>query len=180
MDPLERASDADRERVAGLLGDGCGQGYLSPETFSERVESAYRARRRSQLEGLVLDLPRGSRDRLRTAWQGALTAVRSLGRAPQAERPVLRLAAPSGSAAASLLVGRSLECDFCLFDPTVSRRHAELRFEEGSWRLSDLDSFNGSYVNGLRVRRATLAAGDTIGLGDTVCRFEPALPPGGH
>lgn len=172
MDPRERASDADRDRVVRRLREGCGQGQLSPDTFSERVESAFLARRRTQLRALVLDLPPASPDRLRMAWRGALTAVRSLRPAPRAEGPVLRLPSRDGPMDASLLLGRSPDCDFCLSEPTVSRRHAELRFEGGSWRLSDLDSFNGSYVNGLRVRRAPLAAGDTIGLGETLCVFE--------
>jgi pSer/pThr/pTyr-binding forkhead associated (FHA) protein len=51
-------------------------------------------------------------------------------------------------------------------DPNVSRRHAELREEGGSWWLVDLDSTNGTELNGKRVQRAKLADGDRIRLGE--------------
>jgi pSer/pThr/pTyr-binding forkhead associated (FHA) protein len=50
----------------------------------------------------------------------------------------------------------------------VSTRHAELRYGDNAWRLIDLDSRNGTYVNGRRVQgQAPLAAGDEIRLGET-------------
>src|SRR3954452_21295894 len=52
-----RASDADRERVAGLLRDHYGAGRLSDEDLAERVEAAYGARTVSELEALSADLP---------------------------------------------------------------------------------------------------------------------------
>jgi hypothetical protein len=64
------------------------------------------------------------------------------------------------------VIGRSRECDLVLDDPNVSRRHAELREEGGSWWLVDLDSTNGTELNGKRVQRAKLADGDRIGLGE--------------
>jgi pSer/pThr/pTyr-binding forkhead associated (FHA) protein len=47
-----------------------------------------------------------------------------------------------------LVIGRSRECDIPLDDPNVSRRHAELRPEEGTYWIVDLDSTNGIEVNG--------------------------------
>jgi Protein of unknown function (DUF3662)/FHA domain len=64
------------------------------------------------------------------------------------------------------VLGRSKECDVQVPDANVSRRHAELREEGGSWWLVDLDSTNGTELNGKRVQRAKLADGDRIGLGD--------------
>jgi hypothetical protein len=64
------------------------------------------------------------------------------------------------------VLGRSKECDVQVPDPNVSRRHAELRLEGGSWWLVDLDSTNGTVLNGKRVQRAKLSDGDTIRLGD--------------
>ena len=64
------------------------------------------------------------------------------------------------------VLGRSKECDIQVPDPNVSRRHAELREEGGSWWLVDLDSTNGTELNGKRVQRAKLADGDRIGLGE--------------
>ncbi|MCP9484529.1 MAG: FHA domain-containing protein [Gaiellaceae bacterium MAG52_C11] len=64
------------------------------------------------------------------------------------------------------VLGRSKECDVQVPDANVSRRHAELREEGGSWWLVDLDSTNGTELNGKRVQRAKLADGDRIGLGE--------------
>ncbi|MBA2331379.1 MAG: DUF3662 domain-containing protein [Actinobacteria bacterium] len=64
------------------------------------------------------------------------------------------------------VLGRSKECDVQVPDANVSRRHAELREEGGSWWLVDLDSTNGTELNGKRVQRSKLADGDRIGLGE--------------
>src|SRR3954470_2532459 len=70
-----RASDADRERVAGLLRHHYGAGRLSDEDLAERVEAAYGARTVSELEALSADLP--STAARRTRRRGGLeTSVR--------------------------------------------------------------------------------------------------------
>src|SRR4051812_4302020 len=56
MPPL-RASDADRERVAARLREHYGDGRLSDDDLSERVEAAYRAGTTSELAVLTADLP---------------------------------------------------------------------------------------------------------------------------
>ena len=71
-----------------------------------------------------------------------------------------------------VLVGRSRECDIVFSDPNVSRRHAELRREDGGWSISDLGSTNGVKVNGRRVDQAPLRPGDRIRLGVTDLTFE--------
>jgi hypothetical protein len=71
-----------------------------------------------------------------------------------------------------VLLGRSQDCDIQLADPNVSRRHAELRRENGAYRIVDLGSTNGIEVNGRRLRQATLEDGDTIVLGSTEVVFE--------
>jgi hypothetical protein len=72
----------------------------------------------------------------------------------------------------SLVIGRSRECDLTLDDPNVSRRHAEIRQEQGGWWIVDLGSTNGVEVNGKRVERARLEVDDAIVLGTTELRFE--------
>lgn len=64
-----------------------------------------------------------------------------------------------------LLVGRHPGCEVVLDDPTVSRRHAELLFRDGSWVLHDVGSTNGTTVNGVRVTRCQLRPGDHLSLG---------------
>jgi hypothetical protein len=71
-----------------------------------------------------------------------------------------------------VLIGRSRDCDVTLDDPNVSRRHAELRREGGSWIVSDLGSTNGVKVNGRRVNDHPLTAGDEIVLGLEHLTFE--------
>ncbi|HEX9415946.1 MAG TPA: DUF3662 and FHA domain-containing protein [Gaiellaceae bacterium] len=71
-----------------------------------------------------------------------------------------------------LAIGRSRDCDIRVTDPNVSRRHAEVRQEGSSYFVVDLDSTNGTEVNGRRVRRAKLEDGDTIVLGATELVFE--------
>jgi FHA domain-containing protein len=71
-----------------------------------------------------------------------------------------------------LLVGRSRECDLVLEDPNVSRKHAELRREDGRWLIADLGSTNGLKVNGRRVTEAVLEPGDEITLGLSRLSFE--------
>jgi len=71
-----------------------------------------------------------------------------------------------------LLIGRSRECELVLDDPNVSRRHAELRRQEGAWIVADLGSTNGVKVNGRRVEHAVLSPGDEITLGLSRLSFE--------
>jgi pSer/pThr/pTyr-binding forkhead associated (FHA) protein len=71
-----------------------------------------------------------------------------------------------------LVLGRSHDCDITVDDANVSRRHAEVRHEDGSYWIVDLGSTNGVVVNGKRVERAQLEPDDEILLGTTVVRFE--------
>ncbi len=71
------------------------------------------------------------------------------------------------------LIGRSSEA-LPLTDSTVSRRHAELTPDDGRWLLRDLESANGTFVNGQRVSAdapVTLAPGDQIRCGSTLMIF---------
>jgi hypothetical protein len=72
----------------------------------------------------------------------------------------------------SLVIGRGRECDLVIDDRNVSRRHAELTRDGEGFTLRDLDSTNGTAVNGRRVRLSPVAAGDTIMLGTVVLTLE--------
>jgi pSer/pThr/pTyr-binding forkhead associated (FHA) protein len=72
---------------------------------------------------------------------------------------------------AGLFVGRSSECHFRPTCPTVSRVHCELIVREGHLAVCDLDSRNGTFVNGERVTvERQLSSGDRLGMGK--CVFE--------
>lgn len=69
------------------------------------------------------------------------------------------------------LIGRSSEA-LAISDLAVSRCHAELTPDRGSWWIRDLDSQNGTFVNNRRITtRTTLAMGDQIRVGATVLAF---------
>ncbi len=88
------------------------------------------------------------------------------------DRPVvLAIVRPDGERAMlrdGLQIGRSDDNDVVVRDGRVSRRHARIVAEGSGFSIVDLDSSNGTFVNGARVRRARLAAGTSIGLGETV------------
>ena len=61
--------------------------------------------------------------------------------------------------------GRHPESDIFLDDITVSRRHAEIRREDGDYSIIDMGSLNGTYVNKMRVESTELSSGDEIQIG---------------
>ncbi|GBD36424.1 hypothetical protein HRbin36_01549 [bacterium HR36] len=50
-----------------------------------------------------------------------------------------------------LVIGRRDSCDICLKYPNVSAMHAELTYKDGYWFVKDLNSTNGTKVNGQRI-----------------------------
>jgi two-component system, NtrC family, sensor kinase len=74
------------------------------------------------------------------------------------------------------LIGRSSEA-LPINDNTVSRRHAELTPDDGVWWIRDLQSQNGTYVNGVRIsERMRLKPGDQIRTGSSLFVFGQAEP----
>jgi pSer/pThr/pTyr-binding forkhead associated (FHA) protein len=61
-------------------------------------------------------------------------------------------------------LGRSRSCDIRIDHPSVSRVHAEIRWQNGSYFLCDLDSKNGSFFNGKRIKEVPFDVGDTLRL----------------
>lgn len=74
---------------------------------------------------------------------------------------------------AQLRIGRARDCDLVLDHSSVSRAHAELRADHGQWRLLDLDSKNGSHIDGTRVADAPLLQACWLRFGDIHCEFAP-------
>jgi pSer/pThr/pTyr-binding forkhead associated (FHA) protein len=62
-------------------------------------------------------------------------------------------------------IGRSPDCGIFLDDVTVSRRHAVLREQNGSFVVEDQGSLNGTFVNRKRVESAQLEDGDELQIG---------------
>jgi hypothetical protein len=72
------------------------------------------------------------------------------------------------------VIGRGTDTDIRLTDQAVSRRHAEVRIANGATMLNDLQSTNGTTVNGVTVTTTALADGDEIRLGETVLTYHAA------
>ncbi len=62
-------------------------------------------------------------------------------------------------------VGRHPDSDIFLDDVTVSRRHAEFARAGGEYRLRDVGSLNGTYVNRERIEDIVLKSGDEVQIG---------------
>ena len=91
-------------------------------------------------------------------------------------RPPIKLAARG-----SIIVGRSRTCGLALPGADASRRHAEILGTGKGFRLRDLGSTNGTFVNGERVEEVELRPGDRIQIGGgtiTFCRVEANVDGG--
>lgn len=69
------------------------------------------------------------------------------------------------------LIGRSAACDIKIPDPSISRKHARLRYYQGQWFIQDQNSAAGLIVNGKKIPAGQINPGDIIQLGDTRLRF---------
>jgi hypothetical protein len=70
------------------------------------------------------------------------------------------------------IVGTANDCDVVIRDQSVSGRHAEFGMQGGTFRVNDLGSTNGTFVNGKRVQNTELSDGDPLRLGSTEYRFK--------
>lgn len=74
-------------------------------------------------------------------------------------------------------IGRADDNTLPLDDPFASAHHALLVWREGQWRVEDLGSHNGTYLNGERLALSrVLVSGDEIRVGETALRFESKTP----
>ncbi|WP_374985181.1 FHA domain-containing protein [Streptomyces fradiae] len=168
-----RLSDAERDAALELLREGAVQGRLSHDTFLRRMELALTARHSEELAALTHDLR--ERD---GAWSrrlfGAVEKVSAfsvrLRHAWQAERlPKLLLPEPGPY---PLRIGRDPANGLRLSHETVSRLHAELGMQGGLWVLRDLNSTNGTTVNGRRVTGTVVVQpGDAVSFGHMAFRL---------
>jgi hypothetical protein len=72
-------------------------------------------------------------------------------------------------------IGRDASCDLAIADMTVSRRHATLERTQEGWLLTDLESTNGTRVNGWRVRgKVKVTPGDLVSFGNAEYSLSPA------
>ena len=136
------------ERALRRLRDAYGAGHVSTATLEARAADVLKG----HIEDAIWDLPRRRRQ---------AAPVRSLVAGdrewPLAER-------------GRWLLGRSSECDVLIDDDAVSRRHAEIAVRAGECRIRDLDSCNGTLLNGRLIEQANLRRGDILVVGETTMR----------
>ena len=77
-------------------------------------------------------------------------------------------------------LGRSDESHVVIARPGVSRKHALIVAGIGSFSIKDLESQNGTFVNGQRITEQSLKDGDQIVIGDTKITFRMPWPAGGQ
>ena len=181
-------------------------GRLSQDTFLHRVNVVLESRRQAELPPMVADLPaaparagRSLAGWLRGTWSRVTGAAGSARQAPPAGpgtmTPAARPArAKTTSMAASpdrgrpftlqfprgggdqFSIGRDASCDLAIADMTVSRLHAQLERAADGWLLCDLESTNGTRVNGWRVRgKVPVHAGDLVSFGSLEVIFAVLL-----
>jgi adenylate cyclase len=76
------------------------------------------------------------------------------------------------TAGQTYVVGRAVTSDIPIFDPTISRRHAELQVTASAVRLKDLGSSNGTFINGERVTEGTVEPGNSVTFGKVVFQLK--------
>jgi diguanylate cyclase (GGDEF)-like protein len=81
---------------------------------------------------------------------------------------------------AEIVLGRDPDCAVCLYADDVSRRHARIVPDGAGHLVVDLDSTNGTWVNGVQVRTQRLRSGDRIRMGVFVASYVAAGDPEGR
>jgi adenylate cyclase len=78
-----------------------------------------------------------------------------------------------------MLVGRAPTCDIPVFDPTISRRHAEVSATASGANVRDLGSSNGTFINGDRIADTlvAIATGDVVTFGKVAFRLSALEAP---
>ncbi len=77
----------------------------------------------------------------------------------------------------ALLLGRGVASDIAIYDPTISRRHAELTVAVDGVHVKDLGSSNGTCINGRRVAAGRLGPNDSVSFGKLVFQLQALRGP---
>jgi FHA domain-containing protein len=169
------------------------RGLIAPNAFVVTLSATDAARFESFLDALARELGDAAREHARSEGyefigpvevelqsddslkQGRYT-VRAEMREGAQGLPAASVILPDGSRipmeADPIVIGRMPECTVVLTDPNVSRRHAEIRRQGSDVVAVDLQSTNGTRVNGMPIRERVLADGDDITVGTTILRFQ--------
>lgn len=163
----------DRTVVFAELGPGDVFGEIAMLTGQPRTATVI-----AQSDGYVLVLDRPSFQDLVRRYPSLGAAVERLAsqrtvsplrdRLRNEKREIYSLRDVKGT----VTIGRASDCDIVIDHPAVSRRHAEIRCQGNVCQITDLNSFNGTFVNGRRVQTSILGDGDTIHVGGVQVYFD--------
>ena len=129
----------------------------------------------SELRAALGDTPRGSHV-IRTVYKTGYAFCADVtclppARSSSATIEVLWMKQSSPLTDGEHVAGRDAECSLVIEGTTVSRRHARITVAHGAATIEDLDSTNGTFVNGTRISAPTrIAPGDEFALGSEVLR----------
>jgi len=189
LQPVELARrltrEMDLERTMGL------RGPIAPNFFTVVLSPKDSERFAPFAPALASELAEGARDHARDEgyhFMGPVEVALEADRALSAgvfrikaeirggEAPAAHLVLPDGRRVAvgdePVEIGRLPECAVVLSDPNVSRRHAQVVRRDNAVFIVDLDSTNGTQLNGSAIKESPLADGDRIAVGETVLRVE--------
>lgn len=76
-----------------------------------------------------------------------------------------------------IIVGRAVTSDVPIYDPTISRRHAEVSLTDGGVKVKDAGSSNGTFLNGARITDAIAVENDVITFGKVAFRVKEVTTP---
>jgi len=131
----------------------------------------------SELRAVLGDTPRDSRV-IRTAYKAGyafcadVTGLPAVGSSP-ATIEVLWMKQSFPLTDGEHIAGRDAECSLAIDGTTVSRRHARITVAHGAATVEDLDSTNGTHVNGTRISAPTrLAPGDELSIGSEILQVK--------
>ncbi len=193
LGPLEVRLEAETRKGAGPLriearfaqekgwGTGRPAGALLPQLAPERPEESegLAGSERAPGRSPAAEAEPWGNTRIFAEGRARLAGKATVPRQPQVE--ALQLTVVEGPdaglailAAGRVEIGRGARADLRLSDPRVSRRHAALLPDGSGWRVRDLDSTNGTCLNGRPVREAPLRPGDRLQVGGSVIEVRQA------
>jgi adenylate cyclase len=76
-----------------------------------------------------------------------------------------------------VVVGRAVTSDVPIYDPTISRRHAEVSLADGGVKVKDVGSSNGTFLNGARISEALAGENDVVTFGKVAFRVKEVSAP---
>jgi pSer/pThr/pTyr-binding forkhead associated (FHA) protein len=178
--PQDWIDEFGEEKRATLRAESSGGGKSKSEDFTDTLTESTQSVSASDSTDSANDDPLSaladpSDERRETETPEATTATKTIDRetATSTGFPnLVIITGPSSGRKVPLLpmtmsIGREHDNNIELKDPEVARYHARVLFENGRFILEDLESSNGTWLNGEQTKQSALVNGDRIKIGDT-------------